>query len=284
MQVQQSLFFNCCAAVSSVSALNVVSQHSLSNVWRLSLLLGFCLTFESIGQYYLLSITLSVSFHFSPLLAISWCMGSLVLERLQSPTTVSGSSASETRAWDRLSSGNQPISVDFARIQPIGSRVGWKRREVVRELRGWSSPGSCIRACVLGRGAHPFICVDDKAGPLSLDRKLEDKHCWAGLSWGRFACSRLGCSLLDSCLCLDFQLFQHAPQRNVSAPKLTWDTVLQAQSLLSQSEISVIGAGGHQRPDLGEQIKHHLSVCFFNQTEKKQLHSANSQLLYQLNQ
>ena len=47
------------------------------------------------------------------------------------------------------------------------------------------SPGGLCRLCLTVcawstcESAHPFICVDDKAGPLSLDRKLEDKHCWA---------------------------------------------------------------------------------------------------------
>ena len=41
---------------------------------------------------------------------------------------------------------------------------------------GERSGGRCTHGPCPG-SAHPFICLHDKPGPLSLGRKLEDKHC-----------------------------------------------------------------------------------------------------------
>ena len=72
------------------------------------------------------------------------------------------------------------------------NRLLWQRSSLAAdqsESRGRELPGSdwpsqpgersggrCTHGPCPG-SAHPFICLHDKPGPLSLGRKLEDKHC-----------------------------------------------------------------------------------------------------------
>ena len=57
-------------------------------------------------------------------------------------------------------------SRDAVLYWPLIGRAGWESAAGDRCTHG-PCPAS----------AHPFICLHDKPGPLSLGRKLEDKHC-----------------------------------------------------------------------------------------------------------
>ena len=93
-----------------------------------------------------------------------------------------------------LSIHTSPSILSLARpaLPAPANRLLWQRSSLAAdqsESRGRKLPGSdwpsqpgersggrCTHGPCPG-SAHPFICLHDKPGPLSLGRKLEDKHC-----------------------------------------------------------------------------------------------------------
>ena len=126
-----------------------VSCRSLSNVWGNSLLFSFCLTFESMGQQYLLSITLSkdlislLSFDAGRSRAGQAPLGQarpalkfslqLHFQSLLSIMKIRGSPGPPTDS-------RGPIRSLATRTGPMGVQLGRKWGTQLRELYGWSLP------------------------------------------------------------------------------------------------------------------------------------------------